>query len=498
MRTQATRRWGTSTAVAVVAMVAILATAIGPAGATEVAPPEPSTPRSRPDSRIVGGSPAAEGAWPSQVALIDRERGSTFQGQFCGGTVIDRSWILTAAHCVRVPGDWTPTPSQIDVLVGTNSLDGGGTKIRAVEFRIHPGWRADELRNDVALIRLDHPVPNGTAIQALATASDGGPGVEAIATGWGAQNDPPTQFPSELRQVTMDMGSDAQCYDVVGPYFDAATQTCAWRPAKGVCFGDSGGPLVVDRDGQYVQVGISSYVLECGNYPSYFTQVSSFSTWIRWQVRYGPQPNASAFVKRQYLDLYGRQPTSSELFYAVAALEDGQSTVAYVANLLDGAAYRGRSGGVVRLYQAIFRRLPETGGMTYWVGEYNRGVSLKRIADLMVRAPEFTTLYGSADNTEFVDLVYDNVLDRSPSPNERAYWVGELSSGARTRGQVMVGFSESPEYKALTAVDSRTWGNAWALLRRVPTATEKTSWAPKTTTDLARLLLASWSYANRF
>jgi hypothetical protein len=125
-------------------------------------------------------------------------------------------------------------------------------------------------------------------------------------------------------------------------------------------------------------------------------------------------------------------------------------------------------------------------------------VSLKRIADLMVRAPEFTTLYGGTSNAAFVDLVYDHVLDRDPSPDEASYWVGELDRGARTRGQVMVGFSESSEYRAQTAVESRTWGTAWALVRRVPTPTELASWGPLSTTDLARLLLTSWSYANRF
>ena len=104
------------------------------------------------ESRIVGGTVAADGAWPTQVALVDRTASNTYQGQFCGGTVVDRSWILTAGHCVYDPPDWTPTASQIDVIVGTNSLSGGGTRIRAVEIRMHPGWNNTLLRNDVALM----------------------------------------------------------------------------------------------------------------------------------------------------------------------------------------------------------------------------------------------------------------------------------------------------------------------------------------------------------
>jgi secreted trypsin-like serine protease len=488
----------TRTPARIVALLVALATVMGlalapsPAGADEMPTPH------RPDGRIVGGGPSANGAWPSQVALINRQAPSTFQGQFCGGTVIDRSWVLTAAHCVKLPGEWTPTAGQIDVLVGTNSLNSGGTRIRAVELRVHPSWNPDRLGNDVALIRLDRPVPASTPIQKLGSNSDVVAGDFAVATGWGALDDASNSYPAALQEVGLEVLAGSTCDDY-SSIWSSATQTCAYGFGAGTCFGDSGGPLVVERNGEWVQIGLSSYGLDgCASYPSYFTRVPAFAGWIQGQIRYGAQPNASAFVKRQYLDLFGRQPTSTELFYGVAGLEDGQSTAAYVAGLLENATFKARSGGVIRLYKAIFLRAPDSAGLTFWMGEINRGVSLKRIADLMVRAQEFKTMYGSLGDADFVDLVYDNVLGRPPSDTDRTYWATELSSGRRTRGQVMVGFSESAEYRTATDPDTRVTAAFWALVRRVPTPTEITQWKPRSTGDIARFLLTSYSYAARF
>jgi secreted trypsin-like serine protease len=474
-------------------LVALAATLLLTATPAGVASADPA-PSPRPDPRIVGGTVAPDGAWPTQVALVDRTRPSTAAGQFCGGTVIARTWILTAAHCLRIPGEWMPTASQVDVLVGTGSLSSGGTRIRAVELRTHTRWDPNRLRYDVGLIRLDRPVPSSTPLQPYGTL-DISSSMPVTAVGWGSLDDPPTRFPTQLRQVDMEIQPGHVC--AITAAWDGRTQFCAYATGKGVCFGDSGGPILVEQDGEWIQVGISSYVLECGRYPSYFTRVSAFLPWIRAQIRYGPHPDAAAFVRRQHLDLFGRPPTNTELFSGVAGLDD-QPTATYVAERLEGATFRARAGGVIRLYRAIFLREPDSGGLTYWMGEANRGVSLKRIADQMVRAPEFTTLYGALDDGGFVDLVYDNVLDRAPSTGDRDYWVGELAAGRRTRGQVMVGFSESAEYRTLTDPSSRVTAAFWALLRRVPSDAETVQWTGRPTAEVVRFLLDSYTYANRF
>ncbi|MEZ5379585.1 MAG: DUF4214 domain-containing protein [Acidimicrobiales bacterium] len=99
---------------------------------------------------------------------------------------------------------------------------------------------------------------------------------------------------------------------------------------------------------------------------------------------------------------------------------------------------------VERLYWAYFDRAPDAAGLSFWTGRRLAGASLDSIADAFGESEEFTATYGPLDDAAFVDLVYRNVLDRSPDTAGAAFWRGQLAS--RSRGAVMVGFSESVEF----------------------------------------------------
>src|SRR6185312_13663955 len=116
------------------------------------------------------------------------------------------------------------------------------------------------------------------------------------------------------------------------------------------------------------------------------------------------------------------------------------------------------AGEVARLYDTVFGRLPDGSGLADWTHTLEGGASLQTVANGFVASQEFQTTYGALNDTDFVTLLYHNVLHRDPDAGGLANWVGELAAG-QTRAQVVVGFSESPEHVGAMApyIDNGVW-----------------------------------------
>lgn len=105
----------------------------------------------------------------------------------------------------------------------------------------------------------------------------------------------------------------------------------------------------------------------------------------------------------------------------------------------------GNAGQAYRLYQATYDRTPDRAGVSFWTAVLDAGQSLQFVADHFVVAGEFVERYGTDTSpTEYVDLLYNNVLDRVPDQSGYDFWVGEMEGG-RTRAEILIDFSESDE-----------------------------------------------------
>jgi hypothetical protein len=122
----------------------------------------------------------------------------------------------------------------------------------------------------------------------------------------------------------------------------------------------------------------------------------------------------------------------------------------------------GNSGQAYRLYQASFDRTPDAAGLEFWVKQLDCGAfSLKEVASHFLKSAEFESAYGKNEklsDTQFVDLLYQNVLDRQPDPEGYAFWC-EQQENNLSREQMLVSFSESVENKSnvSSAIDDGIW-----------------------------------------
>ncbi|KAH0954017.1 hypothetical protein HN011_007056 [Eciton burchellii] len=222
--------------------------------------------------KIIGGSSASEGQYPYQVSLRYRGR------HFCGGSIIDKRWILTASHCLTGFND-----TGITVVLGSNTLDKNGDEYASIKKLVHPFYNSALIRNDIGLIKLDKDIVFGDKVKPidLPTKNFDKSDYPATLSGWGAIGYPLEETPNELQHIQLTVIDQKQCLST--SFRVTNNNICTLnKQGEGACHGDSGGPLVADGE----QIGVVSWGIPCAKgRPDVFTRVYSYLDWIKQHIQ---------------------------------------------------------------------------------------------------------------------------------------------------------------------------------------------------------------------
>jgi len=224
--------------------------------------------------------------YPWHVGLYSRkEFGLSY---FCGATIINNLFILSAAHCSR---GWSSPDGPSDLLIGIGDHDQNSTlddfdgitiKASVKQVHVHPGYDDDTEDLDFSLIELSTPLEFGDILRPICLPEDDlntYEGDTGTIVGWGLTDYYDYDFPDILQETHVTI-MDPTCDDYHLNITD--NMLCASYPERDACYGDSGGSISVVENGVFVQVGVTSWGIGCASedHPGIYSRVTSVLKWI--------------------------------------------------------------------------------------------------------------------------------------------------------------------------------------------------------------------------
>jgi hypothetical protein len=224
-----------------------------------------------------------------------------------------------------------------------------------------------------------------------------------------------------------------------------------------------------------------------------------------------PTASNASFIKQLYIDFLERNPDQGGFDFWRNALDNGSTNRSLACDqFVSSDEFQNRIAPISRLYMAYFLRIPDTGGLINAISyslngnadNGNQPGSLNEISQLFADSQEFINTYGSLNDDQFVELIYNNLFGRPSDPDGKQNALNAISGGL-TRGEIMTAFSESEEYKTLVSLQIRIISLYYGMLRRAPDQEGFDVWynylnGGASILELTQEFLDSQEYQDRF
>lgn len=243
------------------------------------------------ETRIVGGDEANPDDFLWMAAIIKSRPKDGDVRPFCGGSLITRRHVLTAAHCLE-----NLAPRDVLVRLGSYDFDDSSASALSADlaidqFRVPAQYSKKTHAADIAIMRLKTPLQatDNYKTVCMPQLRRSYVGVLGTVTGYGSQSQTFRRAAPKLRQVTVPIWENRKCSVV---YKKNLTESflCAGfeEGGKDACQGDSGGPLMTEGVNERMMVvGVVSHGIGCGSpgYPGVYTRTSTYLDWIEKNTR---------------------------------------------------------------------------------------------------------------------------------------------------------------------------------------------------------------------
>jgi hypothetical protein len=251
--------------------------------------------------KIIGGAKAVQGSYPWMAMLYKHP--CTHNCLFCGGSILDNNFVITAAHCIHDIGG-----RPFIVRIGAHNVNyivQPEWWCTVKNITLHPNYDSSSFDYDAALLEIDEcnsthsvadeivmsryirpiclPSPSSSVDQSMYNVDEKG-----IGAGWGIRKVSSGSFAKVLQHVQLPISNTQVCQTYFSPqnWIVTPRMFCATATGQDTCHGDSGGPFMVElnplNNPRFILLGIISWGdSRCGVGYGVYTKVITIVPWIQ-------------------------------------------------------------------------------------------------------------------------------------------------------------------------------------------------------------------------